>query len=170
MLQGNGTLGTMIWGEGRTLNITVGRADLWDHRGGLPWTDKMSYKNIRTCLEKSDIVVFLVDDMGIGDIGCYGSTFHETPNIDRLCAEGVRFAQAYAACTVCSPSRAALLTGRYPGRLHLTDWIAGHDHPHAKLRVPDWKMCIDHERVTLPKALNPSFLNAHLKMVKMGHI
>lgn len=104
-------------------------------------------------MSRPNIVVFLVDDMGIGDVGCYGSTLHETPNIDKLCADGMKFTQAYSACTVCSPSRAALLTGRYPGRLHLTDWIAGHKHPHAKLLVPDWKMRIDHERLTLPKAL-----------------
>ncbi len=54
ILQGNGTMGTMIWGEGRALRITIGRADLWDHRGGMPWTEKMSYKNIRHCLKKND--------------------------------------------------------------------------------------------------------------------
>lgn len=54
ILQGNGTLGAMIWGKGRTLCITIGRADLWDHRGGMPWTEKMSYKNIRRCLKKND--------------------------------------------------------------------------------------------------------------------
>jgi len=104
-------------------------------------------------MTKPNIVFFLVDDMGWGDIGCYGHQFHETPAIDKLCTEGVKFTQAYAACTVCSPSRAAILTGRYPARLHLTDWIAGHKHPWAKLKVPDWKMQVDHERVTLPKAL-----------------
>jgi len=54
ILQGNGTMGTMIWGEERTLCITIGRADRWDHRGGMPWTEKMSYKNIRRCLKRND--------------------------------------------------------------------------------------------------------------------
>jgi len=54
MLQGNATLGAIIWGEGRTLRITLGRADLWDHRGGMPWREGMSYNKIRTCLEKGD--------------------------------------------------------------------------------------------------------------------
>ena len=54
ILQGNGTLGSMIWGEGRILCITIGRADLWDHRGGMPWTKEMSYKNIRRCLDGND--------------------------------------------------------------------------------------------------------------------
>ena len=54
MLQGNGRLGLMIWGEGSILRLTLGRADLWDHRGGLPWTQKQSYGNIRDCLERED--------------------------------------------------------------------------------------------------------------------
>ncbi|MCM2374481.1 sulfatase [Aporhodopirellula aestuarii] len=100
-----------------------------------------------------NFVFLLVDDLGWGDFGCYGSRFHETPHIDALAKEGMTFQNAYAACTVCSPSRAAIMTGCYPARLQLTDWIAGHRHPHAKLAVPDWKMKIDHERVTLPEAL-----------------
>jgi arylsulfatase A len=102
---------------------------------------------------KPNIVFLLVDDLGYGDFGCYGAEFNETPNIDKLAAEGMRFSNAYAACTVCSPSRAAILAGRYPARLHLTDWIAGHNQPKAKLRIPDWKMKIDHERLLLPEAL-----------------
>lgn len=54
MLQGNGTMGVMLWGGGRTLKVTVGRADYWDHRGGLHWTPQQSYKNIRNCLENND--------------------------------------------------------------------------------------------------------------------
>ena len=103
--------------------------------------------------EKPNIVFLLVDDLGWGDFGCYGAEFYETPHIDKLAAAGTRFTDAYAACTVCSPSRAAILTGRYPARLHLTDWIAGHNNPTAKLKIPDWKMKIDHERVLLPEAL-----------------
>lgn len=102
---------------------------------------------------KPNFVFFLVDDLGTGDVGCFGSTFHETPNIDALCKQGMKFTQAYSACTVCSPSRAAILTGCAPARLHLTDWIAGHKRPTAKLSVPDWKMYIDHDRTTLPEAL-----------------
>ncbi len=102
---------------------------------------------------KPNFVFLLVDDLGWGDFGCYGAKFNETPNIDRLAADGMRFTNAYAACTVCSPSRAAILSGRYPARLHLTDWIAGHNQPTAKLAIPDWKMKLDHERVLLPEAL-----------------
>ena len=102
---------------------------------------------------KPNFVFFLVDDLGWGDLGCFGSTFHETPNIDKLCSEGMKFTRAYSACTVCSPSRAAILTGCAPARLHLTDWISGHKKPFAKLAVPDWKMYIDNDQMTLPRAL-----------------
>jgi arylsulfatase A len=103
--------------------------------------------------DKPNVIFLLVDDLGWGDFGAYGARFYETPNIDRLAADGMRFSNAYSACTVCSPSRAAILSGCYPARLHLTDWIAGHNNPKAKLKIPDWKMKIDHERVLLPEAL-----------------
>lgn len=104
-------------------------------------------------IRRPNVVFLLVDDLGWGDFGCYGADFYETPNIDRLAKRGMRFSNAYAACTVCSPSRAAILTGRYPARLHLTDWITGHKRPYAKLAVPDWNMRIEHDRITLPEAL-----------------
>lgn len=102
---------------------------------------------------KPNFVFLLVDDLGWGDFGCFGAEFYETPNIDRLAGEGKLFTNGYAACTVCSPSRAAILTGRYPARLRLTDWITGHNRPFAKLTVPDWNMRISHQRVLLPEAL-----------------
>lgn len=111
------------------------------------------YGQAATPAAKPNFVFLLVDDLGWGDLGCFGSTFHETPNIDKLCADGMKFTRAYSACTVCSPSRAAILTGRSPARLHLTDWIPGHRNPAAKLAVPDWKMYIDNDRITLPEAL-----------------
>jgi arylsulfatase A-like enzyme len=70
-----------------------------------------------------NILFILIDDMGWRDLSCYGSTFYETHQIDRLAAQGVRFSNAYAACPVCSPTRASLMTGKYPARLGLTDWI-----------------------------------------------
>lgn len=93
-----------------------------------------------TAAEKPNIVFVLVDDMGWTDVGCFGSPFYETPNIDRLAKQGMRFTDAYSSCTVCSPSRASIMTGQYPARLHITDWISGHKRPKAKLRVPDWTM------------------------------
>ncbi len=72
---------------------------------------------------KPNIVLILVDDLGWADSGVYGSKYYETPNINRLAADGIRFTDAYAACAVCSPTRAAVMTGRYPTRLGVTDWI-----------------------------------------------
>jgi arylsulfatase A-like enzyme len=70
-----------------------------------------------------NVIFFLVDDLGQRDLGCYGSTFYETPNIDRLAKEGARFTDAYAACPVCSPTRASIMTGQWPQRTGVTDYI-----------------------------------------------
>jgi arylsulfatase A-like enzyme len=78
---------------------------------------------------RPNIVFILIDDLGWRDLGCYGNTFHETPNIDRLAREGLRFTQAYAAGPVCSPTRASILTGKYPARLQLTDFLKGKRTP-----------------------------------------
>ncbi len=102
--------------------------------------------------KKLNVVFFLIDDLGWADVGCYGSTYYETPNIDRLAAQGMRFTDAYAACPVCSPTRASIMTGKYPARLHLTDWIAGHRRPYAKLAVPDWTMSMPLSEVTIAEA------------------
>ena len=67
---------------------------------------------------RPNVVFFLLDDLGWKDLGCYGSDFYETPNIDEFAKQGVRFTQAYATCHVCSPTRASILTGNIP-----LDWI-----------------------------------------------
>jgi len=72
---------------------------------------------------KLNIVFILIDDMGWTDLGCYGSRYYETPNVDRLARQGMQFSDAYAASCVCSPTRASILTGKYPGRLHITHAI-----------------------------------------------
>src|SRR5262249_2070087 len=75
--------------------------------------------------QRPNIVFILIDDMGWRDIGANGSKYYRTPNIDRLAKEGLRFTNGYASCAVCSPSRAAIMTGQNPARLHITDWIPG---------------------------------------------
>ncbi|MCX6899617.1 MAG: sulfatase [Verrucomicrobia bacterium] len=72
---------------------------------------------------RPNLVVILIDDLGWLDLSCQGSDYYRTPHIDRLAAEGIRFTHGYAACAVCSPSRAALMTGRHPARLGITDWM-----------------------------------------------
>ncbi len=113
--------------------------------------------------KRPNIVVFFVDDMGWTDLGVFGSDLYQTPEIDRLAADGVRFTNAYSACTVCSPSRAALLTGMYPARTRLTDFIRGHPYPYAKLLPPEWTMKIEHRRVTVAEALREAgYKTAHI--------
>ena len=105
---------------------------------------------------KPNIVFLLVDDLGWRDFGCYGNTFYQTPNLDKLAAEGVRFTNAYAACPVCSPTRASILTGKYPARLHLTDWIAGRPQwPQAKLITPPFEQQLPLRETTIAEALKP---------------
>ena len=97
-----------------------------------------------------NIVLVVVDDLGWTDLGVMGSKFYETPNIDQLAEAGIRFTNAYAATTVCSPTRASILTGQYPARLQVTDWIHGHVRPWAKLQVPDWTHQLPVNTFTMP--------------------
>jgi len=117
-----------------------------------------------------NIVFILIDDMGWADGGCFGSKFYKTPNLDRLAAQGMRFTQAYAACAVCSPTRAAILTGKYPARLHLTDWIAGEGTPErSKFRVPDWEKQLPLDETTLAEAFKPlGFVSACIGKWHLG--
>ncbi len=89
-------------------------------------------------MPRPNIIFILIDDLGWRDLSCYGSTFYETPNLDRLATESVRFMDAYATCPVCSPTRASILTGKYPARVGITDYIdwQGHVHP-ARGRLID---------------------------------
>lgn len=104
-----------------------------------------------------NIVLIVVDDLGWMDLGCQGSTFYETPNIDRLAATGMRFTDAYANCPVCSPSRAALMTGRYPGRVGFTGHITAirrHRYrPHGRIIPPEDYLFLRHEEVTIAEEL-----------------
>lgn len=75
--------------------------------------------------KKPNIIFILIDDMGWKDIGCNGSSFYETPNIDKLAEDGMFFTDAYAACPVCSPTRASIMSGKYPARVGVTDFIGG---------------------------------------------
>jgi arylsulfatase A-like enzyme len=74
---------------------------------------------------RPNVILFVVDDLGWVDVGAYGSSFYETPSVNRLALEGARFTQFYAASPVCSPTRASIMTGKHPARLDLTNWIGG---------------------------------------------
>ncbi|QDT37489.1 sulfatase [Stratiformator vulcanicus] len=114
--------------------------------------------------ERPSVVLFLVDDLGWTDLGYAGSDLYQTPNIDRLAAEGVQFTNAYAACNVCSPTRAAVLTGKYPARLNLTDYIEGHTWiTNRKLELPDWTKKLPIEEVTIADVLSEAgYQTAHI--------
>ena len=103
-----------------------------------------------------NFLFILIDDMGWTDLGCTGSKYYETPNIDRFRGQSMRFTNAYAACPVCSPTRASILTGRYPARLQLTDWIPGRKQwPTAKLLTPKFEQQLPLAEITLAEALKP---------------
>ena len=102
---------------------------------------------------KPNFVFILIDDLGWRDVGSYGSSFYETPNIDRLTAEGMRFTDAYAACPVCSPTRASILTGKHPARLNITDWIDGDDPKDRKLLGARDQHQLPLEEITIAEAM-----------------
>lgn len=122
-----------------------------------------------------NVIVVLVDDLGWMDLGCQGSDFYRTPNIDRLAATGMRFTDGYASCAVCSPTRAALMTGRSPARLGITDWIraefqlSARQWPNVRdrfgyhragsadreLLTPVNELQLPHDEITLAELLKP---------------
>lgn len=103
--------------------------------------------------EKPNIVFFLADDLGWTGLNCFGSDFYETPNLDALADRGVKLTQAYSACTVCSPTRGALMTGYSPARSNLTDFIAGQNRKYAKMKIPDWNKGLKKDYITIAEAL-----------------
>jgi len=101
-----------------------------------------------------NFLFILIDDLGWADLGCYGSQFYETPNLDRLAAEGVRFTDAYAAGPVCSPTRASIMTGKYPVNVGITDWIPGNEPSAEPLSTPRNKQpYLPLEEITVAEAL-----------------
>lgn len=107
---------------------------------------------------KPNVIFILIDDLGYTDLGCYGSRFYETPNIDRLAKQGVRFTDAYAASPVSSPTRASILTGKYPVKTGITDWIPGRQatssgSPNDKLIAQPFRLHLDPEETTIAELL-----------------
>ena len=105
-------------------------------------------------VDRPNVVLILIDDMGWRDLGCSGSTFYQTPKIDALARAGMRFINAYAAAPICSPTRASILTGQHPARLGMTDWLPGRrDSPAQKLRRPMIAQHLPERSTTLAEAL-----------------
>ena len=106
--------------------------------------------------QRPNVVFILADDLGWRDLSGAGSSFYESPSIDRIAAEGMRFTQGYATCQVCSPSRASIMTGKLPARLHITDWIgaaAGTDWKrNTRLLPARYEHHLPHEETTVAEA------------------
>ena len=109
-------------------------------------------------MSKPNIIFILIDDLGWRDLASYGSEFYETPNLDKLAAEGMTFTDAYAACPACSPTRASILTGKTPARLHfefVTKQEPGHQqiNPAPPLRAPPFTLNLPLAEITLAEIL-----------------
>jgi arylsulfatase A len=101
-----------------------------------------------------NIVFILIDDMGWRDVGFNGSRYYETPHIDALAARGMKFSNAYAACPVCSPTRASIMTGKYPARLGITNFLPGkHQLPYSRLLAPECAQFLPLEETTIAEEL-----------------
>lgn len=117
-------------------------------------------KNIQIGPQKPNILFILADDLGYHDLSCMGSNYYETKHIDRIASEGMVFTEGYAACQVCSPSRASIMSGKFTARHGITDWIgarAGEEWRKAgrfnKLLPPQYIHNLPHEYIILPEAL-----------------
>ncbi|MCS6864478.1 MAG: sulfatase-like hydrolase/transferase [Gemmataceae bacterium] len=117
-----------------------------------------------------NVVLIVIDDLGWRDLGCYGSTFYKTPHIDQLAREGLRFTQFYAASPVCSPTRASILTGRYPVRVNITDWIPGRkDQPDRRLKRPAIRDALPLNELTIAEALQArGYITGHIGKWHLG--
>lgn len=117
-------------------------------------------QSVSISAERTNVVFFLVDDLGYSDLGCYGSSFYETPNIDALAKSGAKFTDAYAACPVCSPTRASIMTGQWPQRVGITDYIGAPAPEKWKRNTPllpaSYSDRLDLETPTLAKVLKKS--------------
>ena len=118
-------------------------------------------------MKKPNIIFILMDDLGWRDLSYYGSDFYETPNIDALARESAVFTQAYSTCPVCSPARASFLTGKYPARLHLTNYLFGEEV--GILRCPPYKKFLDESEYTIAHAFrNRGYKTCHIGKWHLG--
>ncbi len=149
--------------------------------GAAPRQKKDEKKFIRP-----NVIFIVVDDLGWRDVGFMGSGFYETPYLDRLARQGIIFSNAYSSCAVCSPSRASLLTGRYPVRMGITDWIRGSNNGSkipadgknpdgyekekgAFLKTPVNALWMEKEEVTLAEVLKKEgYSTAHIGKWHLG--
>lgn len=125
--------------------------------------------------QKPNIVFIVVDDLGASDFGCYGADLHETPNIDRFAQNNLMFTNSYAAAPVCSPSRASIMTGKYPARLNFTIWseaaspVERKNQEVYKYLPPQTIESLPLEEVTIAEKLKEQgYLTAHIGKWHIG--
>ena len=139
---------------------------------------------VQKSFNQPNVVLVLVDDLGWKDVGFMGSKFFETPNIDKLAKQGVVFTNAYAACAVCSPTRASIQTGRYPARVGITDWIRARfqqnttevsaplpfeENGNKKLRTPSNPFWMELSEVTIGEVLKKAgYFTCHIGKWHLG--
>lgn len=119
---------------------------------------------------KFNVVFILADDLGAVDLGCYGSQYHKTPQLDQFATTAMKFTEAYAACPVCSPTRAAFLTGKYPARFNLTDWLPGRgNRPDQRLKCPQIVQELPASEITLAQLFKKAgYKTAHIGKWHLG--
>jgi arylsulfatase A-like enzyme len=123
---------------------------------------KEGTEDLRPGESRPNIVFFLVDDLGYYDIGAYGGDMYETPHVDQLARDGMRFTNAYAAAPVCSPTRASLLSGQYPARVGITDYLPGRpDAPTQPLLQPNDRSHFPHADASLAEVLKSQGYSTH---------
>lgn len=110
----------------------------------------------KTDTKKPNVIFILVDDLGWNDLGYSGSNFYESPNIDSLSKDSYEFLTAYAASSVCSPTRASIMTGKHPARVNITDWIPGFDPKNRPLLGPTDLNQLPLEEITIAEKLKES--------------
>ncbi|MEN8229286.1 MAG: sulfatase [Bacteroidota bacterium] len=110
-------------------------------------------------LQAPNIILILADDLGVPQVGCYSTHYYQTPHIDNLAQEGMKFTSAYAAAAICSPTRASIVTGKYPARLHITDFIAGNNRDTYPLTQPNWQKFLPTDELTIGEVLKENGYN-----------
>lgn len=114
-----------------------------------------------------NIVLIVVDDLGWRDVGCYGSPFYETPVVDRLARDGTRFTYGYAASPVCSPTRASIMSGKYPANVGVTNWIGGEER--GRVLPPEYLHGLPSGEISLAQALSEAgYATWHLGKWHLG--